>query len=226
VDVIWTVGDLCTRAAQRATTAIPIVANVGFPVESGFVASLARPGGNITAVSVLADELARKRLELLKQAMPTLTRLAFLWDTALNERQQRATEAGAKALGLQLHVLPTRAPTDLPKAFESAARARSEALSVPVSPMLSGSRAVVALSAKHRIPTIYSNREFVDVGGLMSYGPSLAETSRLAAGLVDKILKGAKPADLPVMQALKFDLIINLKTASALGLTLPQSLVQ
>ncbi len=159
--------------------------------------------------------------------MPKLTRLAFLWDTALNERQQRATEAGAKALGLQLHVLPTRAPTDLPKAFESAARARSEALSVPVSPMLSGSReAVVALSAKRRIPTIYSNREFVDVGGLMSYGPSLAETSRLAAVLVDKILKGAKPADLPVMQASKFDLIINLKTASALGLTLPQSLVQ
>ncbi len=126
---------------------------------------------------------------------------------------------------MQLHVLPTRAPTDLPKAFESAARARSEALSVPVSPMLSGSReAVVALSAKHR--TIDSNREFVDVGGLMSYGPSLAETSRLAAGLVDKILKGAKPADRPVMQASKVDLIINLKTASALGLTLPQSLVQ
>jgi len=227
VAVIWTLGDLSTRAAQRATTTIPIVANVGFPVESGFVASLARPGGNITAVSVLADELGRKRLELLKQALPKMTRVAFLWDTALNERQLRATEAGAKALGLQLQVLSLRAPEDLPEAFESAARGRSGGLSVAVSPMLSGSRdAVVALAAKHRISTMYSNREFVDAGGLMSYGPHLAETSRLAAGLVEKILKGARPADLPVLQASKFDLIINLKTAKALGLKLPQSLVQ
>jgi putative ABC transport system substrate-binding protein len=227
VAVIWTVGDLSTRAAQRATTTIPIVANVGYPVESGFVASLARPGGNITAVSVLADVLAVKRLELLKQAVPKMTRVAFLWDTALNERQLRATEAGAKALGLQLHVLSVRAPADVPGAFESTARARSEGLSMAVSPMLLGSReTVVALSAKHRIPTVYANREYVDVGGLMSYGPNLAETSRLAAGLVDKILKGAKPADLPALQATKFDLVINLKTARALGLALPQSLVQ
>lgn len=227
VAVVWTLGDLSTRAAQRATMAIPIVANVGFPVESGFVASLARPGGNITAVSVLADELALKRLELLKQAAPKMTRVAFLWDTALNERQLRATEAGAKALGLQLEVLSVRAPADLAGAFESAARARSEGLSAAVSPMLAGSReAVVALSAKHRVPTVYSSREYVEVGGLMSYGPSFAETQRLAAGLVDKILKGAKPAELPVRQATKFDLVVNLKTAKALGLKLPQSLVQ
>jgi putative ABC transport system substrate-binding protein len=227
VTVIWTAGDLSTRAAQRATTTIPIVANVGFPVESGFVASLARPGGNITAVSVLADQLAQKRLEILKQAMPKIVRVAYLWDTALNERQLRATEAGAKAFALQLQVLSVRAPADLPGAFESAARARAEGLSVAVSPMMSGSRdAVVALAAKHRIPAIYSNREIVDVGGLMSYGPNLAESSRLAAGLVERILKGAKPADLPVRQATKLDLVINLKTARALGLKLPQSLVQ
>ncbi len=227
VAVIWTVGDLSTRAAQRATTTIPIVANVGYPVESGFVASLARPGGNITAVSVLADELARKRLELLKQAVPKMTRIAFLWDPALNERQLRMAEAGSKSLGLRFHVVQARAPDDVAGAFESAARARSEGLSVAVSPMLLGSReVVVALSAKHRIPTMYSNREYVDVGGLMSYGPNLSETSRLAAGLVDRILKGAKPAELPVRQATKFDLVVNLKTAKALGLKLPQSLVQ
>jgi putative ABC transport system substrate-binding protein len=227
VAVIWTVADLSTRAAQRATTTIPIVANVGYPVESGFVASLARPGGNITAVSVLADELARKRLELLKQAVPKMTRVAFLWDPALNERQLRMAEVGSKLLGLRFHVVRARAPDDVAGAFASVARARSEGLFVAVSPMLLGSReAVVALSAKHRIPTMYSNREYVDVGGLMSYGPNLAETSRLAAGLVDKILKGAKPADVPVHQPTKFDLVINLKTAKALGLKLPQSLVQ
>jgi putative ABC transport system substrate-binding protein len=196
-------------------------------VESGFVASLARPGGNITAVSVLADERARKRLELLKQAVPKLTRVAFLWDPALNERQLRMAEAWGNSLGLRFHVVQARAPDGVAGAFESAARARSEGLSVAVSPMLLGSRdAVVALSAKHRIPTIYSNREYVDVGGLMSYGPNLSETSRLAAGLVDRILKGAKPAELPVRQATKFDLVVNLKTAKALGLKLPQLLVQ
>jgi putative ABC transport system substrate-binding protein len=227
VAVIWTVGDLSTRAAQRATTTIPIVANVGYPVESGFVASLARPGGNITAVSVLADELARKRMELLKQAVPKMTRVAFLWDPALNERQLRMAEAGSKSLGLRFHVAQARGPDDVAGAFESSVRARSDALAVAVSPMMLGSReAVVALSTKHRIPTVYPNREYVDVGGLMSYGPNLAETSRLADGLVVKILKGAKAADLPVQQATKFDLVINLKAAKALGLKLPQSLVQ
>jgi putative ABC transport system substrate-binding protein len=132
VAVIWTVGDLSTHAAQRATTTIPIVANVGYPVESGFVASLARPGGNITAVSVLADELARKRLELLKQAVPKLTRVAFLWDPALNEHQLRMVEAGGNSLGLRFHVVQARAPDGVAGAFESAARARSEGLSVAV----------------------------------------------------------------------------------------------
>ncbi len=226
VAVIWTIGDVSTRALRRETTTIPIVASVGFPVESGFVASLARPGGNITGISVQADELAVKRLELLKQALPRITRVAFLWDTVTSERQVRAAEAGARSLGLQLQALEVRTPGDLPGALEAAARARVEGLTVFVSPMLLSSReAVVALSARHRIPTVYPSPEFVEASGLMSYGPNLANTQRIAAGQIDRILKGAKPADLPFQQATKFDLSLNLKTVKALGLTLPQSLL-
>ena len=226
VAVIWTTGDLSTRAAQHATTAIPIVANVGFPVESGFVASLARPGGNITGVSVQADELAVKRLEVLKQAVPRMTRVAVLWDTVTSERQLKAAEAGARSLRLHVQSLKVGAPSELPGAFDAAARGRAEGLFVLVSPMLTSSReAVVALSARHRIPTVYPSRDSVDAGGLMSYGPNVADTSRIAAAQIDRILKGAKPADLPVRQPTRFDLVVNLKTAKALGLTLPQSLL-
>jgi putative ABC transport system substrate-binding protein len=226
VDVITTAGDLSTRAAQRATTTIPIVAAVGFPVESGFVASLARPGGNTTGISVQADELAVKRLELLKQALPRMTRVAFLWDPVTSERQVRAAEAATKSLGLQLQVLQVRAPAELLGAFESAVRGRADGLAVAVSPMLVTSReAMVGLSTKHRIPAVYPEREYVELGGLMSYGPNLADTRRIAAAQIDRILKGAKPADLPFQQATKFDLLLNLKTAKALGLTLPQSLL-
>jgi ABC-type uncharacterized transport system substrate-binding protein len=225
--VIATSGDLSTRAVQRASTTVPIVTNVGFPVESGFVASLARPGGNITSVAVQADELAVKRLELLKQAVLRLTRVVVLWDSVMSERQLRAAEAGARSLELQLQTLKAGAPGELPGAFESAVRGRAEGLLVTVSPMLVSSReAIVALSAKHRMPTIYGNREFAEVGGLISYGPNLADTERIAAAQIDRILKGAKPADLPVQQTTKFDLVINLKTAKALGLSLPQSLLQ
>ena len=227
VAVIATSADLSTRAAQRATTTIPIVANVGFPVESGFVASLARPGGNITGTSVQADELAVKRLELLKQALPKMARVAILWDPVTSERQLRAAEAGARSLGLQIQTLKVGAPGELRGAFESAARGRAEGLVVLVSPMLLSSReAVVGFAAKHRIPTIYAYREFAEAGGLISYGPNLADTQRIVASQIDKILKGAKPADLPVQQPTKFDLVINLKTAKALGLSLPQLLIQ
>ena len=226
VAVIWTTGDLSTRALQRATTTVPIVASVGFPVESGFVASLGRPGGNITGTAVQADELTLKRLELLKLAVPRMTRVAFLWDAVLNERQIRMAEAGSKSLGLQLQVVSVRAPADLPGAFEAAVRGRAEGLLLPPSPMLLSSReAVVTLSAKHRIPTIYSQREYVEAGGLMSYGPNLSDTLRLAASQIDRILKGARPAELPVQQATKFDLVLNLRAAKGLGLTIPQSLL-
>ena len=225
--VIWTTTDLSTRALQRATKTIPIVASVGFPVESGFVASLARPGGNITGTSVQADELTLKRLELLKLAVPRMTRVAFLWDANLNERQIRMAETGSKSLGLQLQVVSVRAPAEVAEAIEAAVRGRADGLLLPVSPMLVASRdAVVALTARHRLPAVYANREFVEAGGLISYGPNLADTIRIAAGQIDKILKGAKPAELPVQQATKFDLVVNFKTAKALGLALPQSLVQ
>lgn len=226
VDVIATSGDLSTRVARRATTTIPIVASVGFPVESGFAVSLARPGGNITGISAQADELAVKRLELLKQALPRITRVAFLWDTVTSERQVRAAEAATKSLGLQLQVLQVRAPDELPGAFESAVRGREEGLAVAVSPMLVTSReAIVGLSTKHRIPALYPEREYVELGGLMSYGPNVADRHRAGAAQIDRILKGAKPADLPFRQMTKFDLVLNLKTAKALGLKIPQSLL-
>jgi putative ABC transport system substrate-binding protein len=226
VDVIATSGDLSTRVLQRATRTIPIVTSVGFPVESGFVASLARPGGNITGVAVQADELAVKRLELLKQALPRMTRVALLWDTVTSERQVRAAEAGARSLGLQLQPLKVGVPGELPGAFEAAARGRVEGMSVLVSPMLGSSRElIVTLAGKHRLPAMYPYREFVEAGGLMSYGPNFANTQRILAAQIDRILKGAKPADLPFQQATKFDLLLNLKTAKALGLTLPQPLL-
>jgi putative ABC transport system substrate-binding protein len=215
VDVITTAGDLSTRAAQRATTTIPIVASVGFPVESGFVATLARPGGNITGVAVLADELASKRLELLKELLPRLRRVAALWDPVTHERQPRAAEAAARTLGLQVQILRAQSPGEFAEAFETTARARVEALSVLVSPMFAGNRkALVDLSARYRIPTMYYNREFVESGGLMGYGPSFGETFKLVAGAIDKILKGARPADLPVQQPTKFELVINLKKSA------------
>jgi putative ABC transport system substrate-binding protein len=227
VEVIATGGDVSTRAAQRATTTIPIVAVVGTPVESGFVASLGQPGGNITAVATQSDELILKRLELLKQAVPRMTRVALLWVKVVSERQLRETEAGARSLGLQLQLLQVRAPADLPGAFEAATRSRAEGLLVQEGPMLTTSReAVVALAAKHRIPAVYARRENAELGGLMSYGASYADMARAVGEQIDRILKGAKPADLPVQQLRKIDLVINLKTARALGLKLPQALVQ
>ncbi len=226
VAVITTAGDLSTRAAQQATSTIPIVAVVGFPIESGFVASLAKPGGNITGVAVQADELAAKRLELLKEAIPGVTRVAVLWDPVTSPRQLRAAEAAARALKLELQVLEARAPGDLKKAFESAAKGRAEALAVLVSPFFSTSRqTLIDLAAKSRLPTIYPAREFVAQGGLMGYGPITRETYRVAAALIDKVLKGAKPGDLPVRQPTAFELSINLKAAKALGLMLPAPLL-
>lgn len=227
VAVIATGGDLSTRSAQQATTTIPIVATVGFPVESGFAASLARPGGNITGVSVQADELAAKRLELLKQAVPKATRVAVLWDPVTSERQPKAAEAAASRLKLQVQTVQARLPGEFERAFEAIVRGRAEVLLVLVSPMFQRSaNALATLSAKHRIPTMYAARSFVENGGLMTYGPSLLETwQRSMAGLVDRILKGATPAELPFQQPTTFELVINLKAAKALALTIPQSIL-
>ena len=227
VDVITTAGDLSTHAARQATTTIPIVAFVGFPVESGFVKSLSRPGGNITGVAVLADELTIKRLELLKDLLPRLNRVAVLWDPVTHERQPKAAEAAARTLGLQLQALRAQSPDELEAAFEAAARARAEALLVLVSPMFLDNRAaIVSLAARHRIPTMYYSQPWVESGGLVGYGPAAEEQWRLVAGQIDKILKGAQPANLPVQQPTRFDLSINLKTARALGMTIPPALLQ
>ena len=225
VDVITTAGDFSTHAARQATTTIPIVALVGFPVESGFVKSLARPGGNITGVGVLADELGIKRLELLKELLPRLSRVGVLWDPVTHERQPKVVEAAARTLGLQLRVLRAQSPAELAPAFEAAARGRAEALLVLVSPMFLGHRATfVGLAAKHRIPTMYYSQSWVESGGLIAYGPSVEELlRRLVAGQIDKVLKGAQPAELPVQQPTRFELSVNLGTARALGLKIPES---
>ena len=199
---------------------------------SGLVTSLARPGGNVTGLSILAPELVGKCLELLKQAVPGVSRVAVLWQPgALGERTDKdmlkEAEVAARALGVRLQFVEARGPDDFDRAFSDMTSARAGALTVlPSTMFLSERRRLVDLAAKNRLPAVYPWREFVDAGGLMAYGPNLADLFRRAATYVDKILKGAKPADLPVEQPTKFELVINLKTAKALGLTIPPSLLQ
>jgi len=234
VDVIVTnAGTLAALAAQRATRTIPIVfVAAGDPVSSGLVASLARPGGNATGLSLLFPELVGKWLELLKQAIPGVSRIAILSQPgAVPERAQerivREADVAARALGVRLQFVWARGPADIDRAFSDVTKARAGALAVLSTPMLSSQRQRLAdLAAKNRLPTVHSFRPYVEAGGLMAYGPSTSDMARRAATYVDKILKGAKPADLPVEQPTKFELVINLKTAKALGLTIPPSLLQ
>jgi putative ABC transport system substrate-binding protein len=232
VDVIVAGGNSLARAAKQATRTLPIVfAAVSDPVASGLVTSLARPGGNVTGASILSSELVGKRLELLTQAVPGVSRVAVLWlPGALGERTEKdmlkEAEVAAGALGVRLQVVEAREPADLDRAFSDMTRARADALTVLPSLMfLRERRRLVDLAAKHRLPAVYTVKEYVDAGGLMAYAPNLADVFRRAATYVDRILKGAKPADLPVQQSTKFELIINLKTAKALGLTIPPSLL-
>ncbi len=233
VDVIVAApGTLPALAAKQATRTLPTVfIGVGDPVTSGFVTSLARPGGNLTGLSALTPELVGKWLELLKQAVPGVSRVAVLWQPgAVGERTEKdllkEADVAAQALGVRLQFVEARGPADVDRAFLDMTRARAGALTVLSTPMFgSERRRLVELAAKNRLPTVYSFREFVDAGGLMSYGPDLADMFRRAATYVDKILKGAKPADLPVEQPTRFELVINLKTAKALGLTIPQSVL-
>jgi putative ABC transport system substrate-binding protein len=221
-------------AAMQATRTLPIVfAAVGDPVTDGLVTSLARPGGNVTGFSTssAAPEIVGKRLELLTQAVPGVTRAAVLWQPGgqgerTNKDLLHGTDVAARALGVRLQLVETRGPEDFDRAFPDMIRARAEALTVVPSAMFFGERRrLVDLAAKNRLPAVYPLREFVDAGGLMAYGPDLADLFRRAATYVDKILKGAKPGDLPVEQPTKFELVINLKTAKALGLTIPPSLL-
>jgi len=233
VDVIVAVGTLHALAAKQATGTLPIVfASAADPVTDGLVTSLARPGGNVTGLSLLVPELVGKCLEQLKQAVPGVSRVAVLWQPGgLGERTEKdmlkGAEVAARALGVRLQFVEARGPADLDRAFSDMTRARAGALTMLSTPMFgSERRRLVDLAAKNRLPAVYPFREYVDAGGLMSYGPDLADMWRRAATYVDKILKGAKPADLPVEQPTKFELVINLKTAKALRLTIPQSLLR
>jgi len=232
VDVIVAGGTPQALAAKQATRTVPIVfAAAGDPVTSGLVTSLARPGGNVTGLTGLGPELVGKGLEQLTQAVPGVSRVAALWQPGgQGERTDKdilkEADVAARALGVRLQFVEARGPEDFDRAFSDMTRARAGALTVLVSPMFFGERRrLVDLAAKNRLPAVYPWREFVDAGGLMSYGPDLADMFRRAATYVDKILKGAKPGDLPIEQPTKFELVINLKTAKALGLTIPPSVL-
>jgi putative tryptophan/tyrosine transport system substrate-binding protein len=230
VDVIVTAGgDAAPKAARRATSTIPIVmASAGDPLALGLAASLARPRGNVTGVSLMSPELGPKRLELLKEAAPRVSRLAVLWNSTstFSALEFRATEAGAPALGFTLKSMEVKNADELVRVFAMLERERPDALTMIMDPLTTGYRQLVAdFAKKHKLPTVFAAKEFAEAGGLMSYSPSVAASFRRAATYVDKILKGAKPADLPVEQPTTFELVINLKTAKALGLTIPQSLL-
>jgi len=229
VEVIVTGGPQATRPAKEATATIPIV--MGFdndPVGSGFVASLARPGGNITGLSSLSPEISGKQLELLKEVVPRLSRVAVLENAAEpgNAQARKETELAAAAFRVQPQYLDVRAPKDIEIAFREASKRRADALLVLVSPVVIAQRRQIAeLAVKRRLPAIYPWAEFVDDGGLMTYGVSSTDLFRRAAVYVDKILKGAKPTDLPVEQPTKFEFIINLKAAKQIGLTIPPNVL-
>jgi len=232
VDVIVAANTRAALAAKHATRTLPIVfATAVDPVTNGLVTSLARPGGNVTGLSNLAPELVGKCLEQLTLAVPGVTRVAVLWQPGgYAERTEKdmlkEAAVAARALGVRLQFVEARGPEDFDRAFSDMTRARADALTVLTSVIfVSERRRLVDLAAKNRLPAVYPGREFVDAGGLMAYGSDLADLNRRAATYVDKILKGAKPADLPVEQPTKFELVINLKTAKALGLTIPPSLL-
>ena len=233
VDVIFVGGGTrVTLAAMQATKTIPIVfTGVGDPIESGLVTNLARPGGNATGLSSLGPELIGKRLELLKQAVPGVDRVAVLrLPGALGERTDKdmltAADVAARSLGVRLQFVEARGPDEFARAFSDMSSARAGALTVlPSNRFLREHRRLVDLAAKNRLPAVYTSSEFVDAGGLMSYGANQRDLFRRAATYVDKILKGAKPGDLPVEQPTKFELVINLRTAKAAGVTIPPSLL-
>ena len=229
VDILATATSEAALAAKQATSSIPIVTATGAdPVELGLVASLARPGGNVTGVFSMSNELAGKRLELLKQLIPRVSRVAFLRDSdnrasALNLRE---AESAARTLGLTVQGVGVRGPKELDAAFVAMKRARADAVIVGENtPFFADRRRIADLAVMHRLPTVAQAKEYAEAGGLVSYGPDYPDQFRRAATFVDKILKGAKPGDLPVEQPTKFELVINLKTAKALGLTIPPSLL-
>ena len=235
-DILVVDGSPAARAAQQATTKSPIVFVTGDPVSQGFVASLARPGGNLTGVAIIAADLNPKRMQLLKEAVPTMTRLGILEDSSAARSvtlyarlgaNWQAVESAARQLGLQLNpATQVRQPEELEDAFGRLKRERSGGVLVLPSALFSSLASRIAgLAAQSRLPVVYEHQDFVEAGGLMSYGPSPRDVFRRVAQYVDRILKGATPADLPVEQADKVELVVNLKSAKALGLVLPQALL-
>jgi putative tryptophan/tyrosine transport system substrate-binding protein len=230
VDVIVAGNDVVTAAVKRETSTIPIVmANSFDPVGTGFVASLARPGGNITGLSNISSELSGKRLELLRETVPGLSRVAVLWNPDVRGAvlDYKETEAAARSRHLEIQSVEVSRTEDFDRAFAAVTGQHAQAFILTANPVaLAYQGQLASFAQRNRLPSMYAQREFVNAGGLMSYGPSTPELFRRAASYVDKILKGAKPADLPVEQPSKFELVINVTAAKALGLTLPPSLVQ
>ena len=232
VDVIVTVSDVAIAAVKRETQTIPIVMVVSSdPVGTGFVASLARPGGNVTGLSTISPELSGKRLELLREAVPRLSRVAIIWNPDVRGAMfdYNATEGAARSLRLQLQSVEVLRAEDLDRAFSAVTKERAQALVLPAAnPIAFSNRGQIASFAqRNRLPSMFAQKEYVDAGGLISYGPSTPDLHRRAATFVDKILKGRKPADLPVEQPMKFELIISLKTANQIGATIsPNVLVR
>lgn len=229
VDVIVAGGSTSTGAAKGATTRIPIVmAQVNDPVGSGIVASLARPGGNLTGLSTLVPEISGKRLEILKEVIPKLSRVVVFGDSTApgNAQSLKETERAAKPFDIQIRYQDIVGPKHIEASFREAAKGRADAILLLGAPVLISQRTQITdLAAKNRLPAIYPQKEYVDVGGLMSYGVSIVDLYRLTATYVDKILKGAKAADLPVQQPTKFELVINLKAAKQIGLNIPPNVL-
>jgi ABC-type uncharacterized transport system substrate-binding protein len=226
-DVIVTYGTVGALALKEATTTIPIVTfGSGDPVGRGLVTSLARPGGNVTGLSGLNRDLSGKRLELLKEVIPKLTRVAVLWDASGSRNNFKETGIAAQAVGVQLQSLDVRSAEAIERAFKAATERKAQALIMLANPFTTAHATRIAeLAIQNRLPSIFSQRVYVESGGLMSYSPNLADLARRTAVYVDKILKGAKPADLPVEQPMKFEFIVNLKTAKQIGLTIPPNVL-
>ncbi len=229
VEVIVVDSTVAARAAKRATSTVPIVmALVADPVGSGLVTNLAHPGANITGLSLMTGELAPKRLQLLKEMIPRTTRVAILWDpaTPFHRRAVQDLKAAAPTMSIKLEFFAIYGPNDLSPAFSAAKRAHAQAVYVIESAFLGSHRdLLVSLATKGRLPVIYGERESVDAGGLISYAANFADMFHRSAGYVVKILNGAKPGDLPIEQPTKFELVVNLKTAKALGITIPESIL-
>ena len=228
VDVIVTTSSISAQAARKVTQTIPIVMTTGSPIERGLAESLAKPGGNVTGLSVLVADLSGKRVELLKEAVPKISRAAALWTPRSSESVigLKETREAAQALSVPLYSMEVPNAEDIDGAFAKLPRAKVNALIVVISPLATlNSKRIVELALKYRLPSVYPTRQFAEEGGLMAYGPLIGDLYRRAAAYVDKILKGAKPADLPVEQPMKFEFIINLKAAKQIGLTIPPDML-